>query len=160
MSGTPLPYQGICGTSATYGSAALAGHFPNLKTVAIGTRDCQYIRLMYSLQRPKAKFLSSKPPSGTLFYRSFSTRSRLCRPRRPPLASPRTMLTTSRPRSACRSGWRGEVSTCYRICLPHPRPVTGYMGFLGVREQRSSIRAGLSRYCRRNQDFRTGGAEG
>ena len=45
---------------------------------------------MYSLQRPKAKFLSSKPPSGTLFYRSFSTRSRLCRPRRPPLASPRT----------------------------------------------------------------------
>ena len=105
---------------------------------------------------------SKRPPSSTetLLYRSFSTRSRLCRPRRPPLASRRTMLTTSRPRSACRPGWCGEVSTCYRIYPPYPRAVTGYMGFLGAREQRSSIRAGLSRYCRRDQDCRTGGSEG
>ena len=160
MSSAPLPHQHISDTSATDGSIALAGLFPNLTNIAIGTRAYSYTKLVCNLQRPKAKLVSSKPPSETLLYRSFSTRSRLYRPRRPPFASRRTILTTSRPRSACRSGRCGEILTCYRTYPSHPRAVTGYMGFLGAREQRSSIRAGLSRYCRRGQNCRTGGSEG
>lgn len=154
MSSAPLPHQHISDTSATDGSIALAGQFPNLTNVAIGTRKCWCIKLVCSLQRPEAKMISSKPPSETLLHRSFSTRSRLCRPRRPPLASRQMMLTTSRLRSAYQLRWRRKVSTCYRTCLPHPRAVTGYMSFLGTREQRSPIRAGLSRYYKRDQNWR------
>ena len=37
-----------------------------------------------------------------------------------------------------------------KVPLSMLRAVTGYMGFLGAREQRSSIRVGLLRYCRRD----------
>lgn len=40
MSSAPLPHQHISGTSATDGSIAIAGHFPNLTNVAIDTREC------------------------------------------------------------------------------------------------------------------------
>ena len=75
MSSTPLPHQHISDISAIDGSIAIAGYFPNLTNMAIDTRKGQYTKIVYSVQRYKAKLVSSQQPSETLLYRSFSTRS-------------------------------------------------------------------------------------
>lgn len=46
MSSAALPHQDISGTFANDGSIALAGHFPTLTNVAIGTRECECTGLM------------------------------------------------------------------------------------------------------------------